>query len=471
MSNIPKIANYEIFREIGEGGYGKVYLAKLKNRDGYVALKVIASKGVEREEKALEKFLKISDRACMAEILEIGSSKDFLYYSSPLADPLDESFQPEDFRWQPKSLQNLIDKKLNDSSAKWFSHSEILETISPIFDAAIALGENNLLHRDIKPDNILFFGGKAKLSDFGLVGKDVRSLSNIGTPLYIAPSWYVGKGGNPDAYGIAATLYTLISGNLPDTLGRPAYRFPEKEIPERERERWLHWHRCILRAVSENPGERYVSLQAFKEAVLSENFESSKVYSTVDRQKNNPRKIFFSLGICVLLSLALLTIFKIFLGEDAPHSLSQIKLAAYEIPNDIYINIKENGFHDGNFFIDDIKTWKDRKRSVLKAWSEDFEKSKLLAQKTEEQVLAAAEASFMEEKMELLDSFPHTDKKRLEEIRAGEIKLALFEWQNARKNLADEQAGLEELKDAIDSDDQYKKYVSGEYKNYLKRLK
>ena len=83
MSDIPKIANYEILREIGEGGYGKVYLAKLKNHDGFVALKVIASKGVEREEKALEKFLKISDRACMAEILEIGSSKDFLYYSSP----------------------------------------------------------------------------------------------------------------------------------------------------------------------------------------------------------------------------------------------------------------------------------------------------------------------------------------------------------------------------------------------------
>ena len=144
MSDIPKIANYEILREIGEGGYGKVYLAKLKNRDGFVALKVITSKGIEREQKALEKFLNIPDRACMAEILEIGSSKDFLYYSSPLADPLDESFQPEDFRWQPKSLQNLIDKKLTDSSPEWFSHSEILEIISPIYDAAIALGESNL---------------------------------------------------------------------------------------------------------------------------------------------------------------------------------------------------------------------------------------------------------------------------------------------------------------------------------------
>ena len=38
MSDIPKIANYEILREIGEGGYGKVYLAKLKNHDGFVAI-------------------------------------------------------------------------------------------------------------------------------------------------------------------------------------------------------------------------------------------------------------------------------------------------------------------------------------------------------------------------------------------------------------------------------------------------
>ncbi len=471
MSDIPKIENYEILREIGEGGYGKIYLAKLKNHDGYVALKVITSKGIEREQKALEKFLNIPDRACMAEILDIGSSKDFLYYSSPLADPLDESFQPEDFRWQPKSLQNLIDKKLTDSSPEWFSHSEILEIISPIFDAAIALGESNLLHRDIKPDNILFFGGKAKLSDFGLVDKDVRSLSNIGTPLYIAPSWYVGKGGNPDAYGIAATLYTLISGNLPDTLGRPAYRFPEKEIPDSERERWLHWHRCILRAVSENPGDRYVSLQAFKDAVFSENFESSKVYNAVDRPKNNQRKIFFSIGICALFSLALLTIAGIFSGESVHDRVSQSKPSEYEIPNDIYIKIKENGFQDGNFFIEDIYTWKDRKRSVLRAWNEDFEKSKLLAQKTKEQVLAESEANFIKEKTELLDSSPHTDRKKLEEIRSGEIKLALFEWQNARENLADEQAELEELKDAIDSDEQYKQYVSGEYKKYLKRLK
>lgn len=293
MSDLPKIANYEIIRKIGAGGYGIVYLARLKNRAGYLALKVIASKGMEREKKALEKYLKISEKSCMVEIVDCGSTKEFLYYCTPLADSLDENFQPEDFRWQPKSLQNLIERKLEGSSTVWFSHSEILDMISPVFDAAIVLGENKLLHRDIKPDNVLFFCGEAKLADFGLVEQDVRSLSNIGTPLYIAPSWYVNKGGNPDAYGIAATLYTLISGNLPDTLGRPAYRFPEKEVPERDRERWLHWHRCILRAISENPADRYVSLKAFKDAVFSDDFESSKTYNAQPKSKINSKKNVF----------------------------------------------------------------------------------------------------------------------------------------------------------------------------------
>lgn len=276
---------------------------------------------------------------------------------------------------------------------------------------AIALGESNLLHRDIKPDNILFFRGKAKLSDFGLVGKDVRSLSNIGTPLYIAPSWYVGKGGNPDAYGIAATLYTLISGNLPNTLGRRHTDSRKKKSPSaKENDGYTGIGAyCVLFLKIRETGMcrcKLLKRPSFRKILRAPRFTAPLIDRKIIREK-----YFFSLGICVLLSLALLTIFKIFLGEDAPHSLSQIKPAAYEIPNDIYINIKENGFHDGNFFIDDIKTWKDRKRSVLKAWSEDFEKSKLLAQKTEEQVLAAAEASFMEEKWSFWILFPILTRK------------------------------------------------------------
>lgn len=220
MERLPEIPNYKIIRKIGEGGYGKVYLAKFRDDAAYVALKIIAMENSGREGRALENFLTLSRRVSMVEILDSACTQNFLYYATPLADPLDGAFAPEDFRWRPKSLQNLIALKLEGSSKDWFKPAEILEIMEPIFDAAISLGESGLLHRDIKPDNILFFGGKAKLSDFGLVERDVRSISNIGTPLYLAPSWYVAKGGNPDAYGIAATFYTLISGNLPDTLGQ-----------------------------------------------------------------------------------------------------------------------------------------------------------------------------------------------------------------------------------------------------------
>lgn len=199
----------------------------MKDYPAFLALKVIISDSAAREREALEKYLKISTQVNLVEIIDYGVSGDLFYYSTPLSDSLDESFKPEDFRWQPKSLQNLILAKLESPLTSWFSVAEIEDIISPIFDEAIALGENGLLHRDIKPDNILFFKGKAKLTDFGLVQRDTRSISNIGTPLYAAPSWYLAKGGNPDAYGIAATFYTLISGNLPDTLGRPPTASPK----------------------------------------------------------------------------------------------------------------------------------------------------------------------------------------------------------------------------------------------------
>lgn len=345
MERLPEIPNYKIIRKIGEGGYGKVYLAKFRDDAAYVALKIIAMENSGREGRALENFLTLSRRVSMVEILDSACTQNFLYYATPLADPLDGAFAPEDFRWRPKSLQNLIALKLEGSSKDCFKPAEILEIMEPIFDAAISLGESGLLHRDIKPDNILFFGGKAKLSDFGLVERDVRSISNIGTPLYLAPSWYVAKGGNPDAYGIAATFYTLISGNLPDTLGRPAYRFPEKEIAEGDRARWLHWHRCILRCVAENPSERFVTLQAFKDAVFSEDFESSKIYGAAKPESGNSKKIYFALA-------AALAIFLLFAAAKfAPRVCPTFAESAegYEISGEIYSKIRAEGFSSGGF--------------------------------------------------------------------------------------------------------------------------
>ena len=278
-ADFPQVSGYRILRKIGSGGFGTVYLAQKAGASDYVAFKFIPTSQARRERQALEKYIRFPDKRNWAQITDWGDAGDAIFYVMPLADVLPgrELFAPEDFRWQEASLQKLIDRRLASPHEPWFSREEILGFIEPIFDAAIALGEGGLLHRDIKPANILFFGGKAKLADFGLLDDDRRSLSRIGTPLYSAPSWFAGSGGNPDAYGLATTLYSLMTGNLPDTIGRAAYRFPEKwreDVAPELREQWLHWHRCILRSIAENPADRFVTLEDFKRAVLSGDFRT-----------------------------------------------------------------------------------------------------------------------------------------------------------------------------------------------------
>ena len=466
MERLPEIPNYKIIRKIGEGGYGRVYLAKFGGSGLYVALKLIKTENAARERSALEKYLKISGRENMAEILDCGSTGDFLFYSMPLSDPLDAAFPPEDFRWQPKSLQNLIAAKLDGASKPWFSPGEILEIMEGVFDAAISLGESGLLHRDIKPDNILFFKGRAKLSDFGLIQRDARSISNIGTPLYSAPSWYLAKGGNPDAYGIASTLYTLISGNLPDTLGRPAYRFPEKEIAEGDRERWLHWHRCILRCVAENPSERFVTLQAFKDAVFSEDFESSKIYGAAKPESGNSRKIYFALSA----ALALFLIFAA--AKFAPRFWPTFAESAegYEIPGEIYSKIRAEGFSSGGFFIEDMRTWKEQKKSLLEVCESNYKRAKILSEKSEAMVLEELEKRLEKQRREEPDSVLYSDEVRFKEYKEGEIKMALFNWRLARGGLAGELENLKSLRSDLEGEGAYRKYAAQIYKKYLDSL-
>jgi serine/threonine protein kinase len=169
------------------------------------------------------------------------------------------------------SLAAKIEERRSASS--WFSSQEILDFMRPILHALQILSDAELVHRDVKPDNILFLNGMPCLGDIGLLCADSEDITRRGTDGYAAPKWYMDGGGHPDMYGAAVTLYVLLTGNRPDKMGRSAFRWPphgKDSLSEDERTAWRDIHQVIASAISDQIQERFNNFQQF-ERTLSGN--------------------------------------------------------------------------------------------------------------------------------------------------------------------------------------------------------
>jgi serine/threonine protein kinase len=283
---------YQLIRILGRGGFGEVWLCRSEAMGDYRALKIIPSTSASHLQKEYESLLHYRKASAalrsphLLPIEHVNLIEQGLFYVMPLADGAGAD-DPSDANWQPITLASKIHERRH--AEHWFSSGEIIEMMFPILQALQTLSDAGLIHRDVKPENILFFKGKPCLGDVSLLGQDAATITNRGTPGYSTPSWYLQ--GQPDMYGAAATLYHVLSGNLPDKMGRSSFLWPphgEKSLDAKERAEWMRLHQVIRRACEEKPTERFVDFTSMAQALRASNTKDH--WPGGSSSGNKPRK-------------------------------------------------------------------------------------------------------------------------------------------------------------------------------------
>ena len=205
-----ELGDYELLEEIGRGGQGVVYRARQKSLNRTVALKVIGL-GQWATQAHLKRFRREAEAAanldhpCIVPIYEVGEREGSCYFSMKFIDggQLDEVA-----RRKPMSIRNAAELIAKLARTVHYAH------------------EHGILHRDIKPGNILLDAkGEPHLTDFGLArlletkSTVTHTMDVLGTPSYMAPEQASGKqrsvSSATDVYGLGAVLYQLLTGHPP----------------------------------------------------------------------------------------------------------------------------------------------------------------------------------------------------------------------------------------------------------------
>ena len=266
----PVLGRYEIERELGRGAMGTVYLGHDPRISRTVAIKTLALTE-EFESTQLDevrrRFFQEAETAGrlnhpnIVTIYDVGEEHDLAYIA--------------------------MDYITGDSLDQHVSKDKLLP-IEQVFAIGIqvaeALGyahEQKVVHRDVKPGNIIFDHdkGQLKVTDFGIAcltdNSKTRTGTVLGSPFYMSPEQIAGKkvDGRSDLFSLGVTLYQLFTGHLPfegDSLTNLMYQITN-EKPKGIRKLRPELPTCLTRlinkALEKNPDKRFADGQAMADAI------------------------------------------------------------------------------------------------------------------------------------------------------------------------------------------------------------
>src|SRR5438094_5610573 len=261
-----ELGDYELLEEVGRGGQGVVFRARQKSLNRVVALKVIslgqwASKAHLKRFRLEAEAAASLDHPSIVPIYEVGERDGSCYFSMKFVEggQLDEVV-----RRKPMSIRQAAELITKVARTVHYAH------------------EHGIVHRDIKPGNILLdVKGEPHLTDFGLArlieteSAMTRTMEVLGTPSYMAPEQAVGSNAQPtsatDVYGLGAVLYQLLTDHPPFAGGTTFETI--KLLLDTEPQQPRLWNRKIdrelsticLKCLEKDPKRRYPSALALAE--------------------------------------------------------------------------------------------------------------------------------------------------------------------------------------------------------------
>jgi serine/threonine protein kinase len=252
---------YTIEREVGAGGMATVYLAHDVKHDRKVALKVLrpelsAALGSERFPREI-KFVAQFNHPHILSLYDSGEAIGFLYYVMPYVDG--------------ESLRDRLARE------KQLPIADAVRILKEVADALAYSHARGVVHRDIKPGNVLLSGRHAVVTDFGVAKAVTASASRdtmttvgmaVGTPHYMAPEQAMGQGDidqRADIYALGILAYEMLAGRTPFSAQTPQgilaahVMEPPKEIREFRPGMPDALAQAIMRCLAKNPADRWQS--------------------------------------------------------------------------------------------------------------------------------------------------------------------------------------------------------------------
>ncbi|HTR42544.1 MAG TPA: protein kinase [Pseudomonadales bacterium] len=270
------VPDYELLRRIGKGAYGEVWLARSKATGILRAAKIVwrhtfsDEHPFQREFEGIQHFEQISrEHPSQLALFHIGRNKaeGYFYYVMELADDLGTKGD-----YTPHTLRADFQKGRLPAE-------RVIEIGLALTEALGHLHRNGLVHRDVKPANVIFVNGRPKLADIGLVTDASESRSIVGTEGYLSPEGI----GLPaaDLFALGKVLYEAATG-----LDRR--KFPDLPPDIRtwpDAAQVFEINEIILKACAQNLKQRYQSCEEMQaDLVLLERGKSIKRKRTRQRR-------------------------------------------------------------------------------------------------------------------------------------------------------------------------------------------